>query len=144
MSTRKKPKQNPAVVVNRRAHYDYHLGDKLEVGMVLNGPQVRAIRDHHAQLKGSYVVLRRGELWLTNLTLGSETALDIKLLATKKQITGLERQKTQGLTIVPTKLLPLKRHIKLEIALGQGKKKYDKRQTIKERDLKYESKRSLQ
>lgn len=131
----KKVKSSPAVVVNRRAHYDYHLGDNLEVGLCLTGPQVRLIRDHHAQLKGTYVTIRRGELWLVGLTLGSETATDIKLLATKKQISMLLRQKSQGFTIVPVKLLPTKRYIKLVIATGKGKKNYDKRQSIKKRDL---------
>lgn len=131
----KKVKSSPAVVVNRRAHYDYHLGDDLEVGLCLTGPQVRLIRDHHAQLKGTYVTIRRDELWLVGLTLGSETATDIKLLATKKQISMLLRQKSQGFTIVPVKLLPTKRHIKLVIATGKGKKNYDKRQSIKKRDL---------
>jgi len=128
-------KSNAAVVMNRKAHYDYVLGDQLEVGMVLSGPEVRAMRDHHAQIRGAYVTLRRGELWLTGLTLGADMASDVKLLATKRQIAGLQRQKTQGFTIVPVKLLPLKRHIKLVIAVGRGKKAYDKRQTIKERDL---------
>lgn len=131
----KKVKSSPTVVVNRRAHYDYHLGDDLEVGLCLTGPQVRLIRDHHAQLKGTYVTIRRGELWLVGLTLGSETATNIKLLATKKQISMLLRQKSQGFTIVPVKLLPTKRHIKLVIATGKGKKNYDKRQSIKKRDL---------
>lgn len=131
----KKVKSSPTVVVNRRAHYDYHLGDDLEVGLCLTGPQVRLIRDHHVQLKGTYVTIRRGELWLVGLTLGSETATDIKLLATKKQISMLLRQKSQGFTIVPVKLLPTKRHIKLVIATGKGKKNYDKRQSIKKRDL---------
>ena len=131
----KKVKSSPTAVVNRRAHYDYHLGDDLEVGLCLTGPQVRLIRDHHAQLKGTYVTIRRGELWLVGLTLGSETATDIKLLATKKQISMLLRQKSQGFTIVPVKLLPTKRHIKLVIATGKGKKNYDKRQSIKKRDL---------
>lgn len=131
----KKANQKPATVVNRRAHYDYKLSDKLEVGMVLTGPQVRLIRDHHAQLRGTYVTLRRGELWLLGLTLGSETANNIKLLATKKQIATLDRKRVEGSTIVPVELLPKKRHIKLVIAVGQGKKKYDKRQNIKARDL---------
>ena len=136
-----KSKAKATTVVNRRAHYDYQLGDNLEVGLCLTGPQVRLIRDHHAQLKGTYVTIRNGELWLLGLTLGSETAQDIKLLATKKQITALLRQKAQGLTIVPTKLLPTKRHIKLVIATGRGKKHYDKRQTIKRRDLDREARR---
>ena len=131
----KKVKKPAAAVVNRRARYDYILSDKLETGMVLTGPQVRLIRDHHAQLKGTYVTIRNHELWLLGLTLGSETAQSIKLLATKKQIAQLERKKVEGCTVVPVELLPTKRHIKLVIAIGQGKKKYDKRETIKKRDL---------
>jgi len=130
--------KKPAAVINRRAHYDYNLSDKIEVGMVLTGAQVRLIRDHHAQLKGTYVTIRNHELWLLNLTLGTETSENIKLLATKKQIATLERAKVDGSTIVPVELHPLKRHIKLTIAVGQGKKKYDKRQTIKSRDLERE------
>ena len=137
----KKTKKPATTVVNRRAHYDYNLSDKLEVGMVLTGPQVRLIRDRHAQLKGTYVTLRQGELYLLGLTLGTETEQDIKLLATKKQIAGLDRAKQEGNTIVPVELLPLKRHIKLIIAVGEGKKKYDKCQTIKNRDLDRESRR---
>ena len=127
-------------VVNRRAHYDYNLSDKLEVGMVLTGPQVRLIRDHHAQLKGTYVTIRNHELWLLGLTLGTDTAENIKLLATKKQIAALEREKQAGATIVPVELFPFRRHIKLTIAPGKGKKEYDKRQTIKGRDLDREKK----
>lgn len=137
----KKAKNPATVVVNRRAHYDYQLGEKLEVGMVLTGAQVRLIRDRHAQLKSTYVTIRNHELWLLGLTLGSETTENIKLLATKKQIASLEREKQSGSTIVPVELHPLKRHIKLIIAPGKGKKEYDKRQTIKGRDLDRESKR---
>lgn len=137
----KKAKNPATVVVNRRAHYDYQLGEKLEVGMVLTGAQVRLIRDRHAQLKGTYVTIRNHELWLLGLTLGSETTENIKLLATKKQIASLEREKQSGSTIVPVELRPLKRHIKLIIAPGKGKKEYDKRQTIKGRDLDREGKR---
>lgn len=136
----KKAKNPATVVVNRRAHYDYQLGEKLEVGMVLTGAQVRLIRDRHAQLKGTYVTIRNHELWLLGLTLGSETTENIKLLATKKQIASLEREKQSGSTIVPVELHPLKRHIKLIIAPGKGKKEYDKRQTIKGRDLDREGK----
>ena len=123
------------MTVNRRAHYDYQLGEELTCGMSLSGPQVRLIRDHHVQLKGSYVTIRNGELWLYGLTLGADTASDIRLLATKKQIAGLERAKVAGSTIVPVKLLGGGRHIKLVVAVGKGKKKYDKRETIKKRDI---------
>ena len=133
----KKAKQKPAAsaVLNRRASYDYILGEDLTVGISLTGPEVRQIRDHHVQLKGSFVTLRNSELWLNNLTLGADTARNLRLLATKKQIKALEKQKQAGMTIVPTKLLPGGRYIKLVIALGKGKKKYDKRQSIKKKDL---------
>lgn len=133
MNSKKRPASS--ITVNRRASFDYFLSDELIVGMSLTGPQVRQIRDHHVQLKGSFVVIRDNELWLNNLTLGAETAPNIRLLATKKQIASLIRAKTTGSTIVPTKLLAGGRHIKLVIALGKGKKKYDKRETIKRRDL---------
>ena len=132
---KKGKKPTSQVTVNRRASFDYHLGDELSVGMSLTGPEVRLIRDHHVQLKGSFVTIRNGELWLNNLTLGAETARNIRLLATKKQILALTREKVAGSTIVPVKLLGGGRHIKLVIALGKGKKKYDKRETIKKRDL---------
>lgn len=131
----KKSKTPDMVTVNRRAHYDYQLGDELTVGMVLAGPEVRAIRDNHVQLKGSFVTVREGELWLNNLTLGADTVRNIKLLATRKQIAGLMREKVAGSTIVPVRLLGGARYIKLVIVVGKGKKKYDKRETIKKRDI---------
>ena len=132
---KKTKKAQNQVSVNRRASFDYHLGDKLICGMALSGPEVRLIRDHHLQLKGSFITLKNNELWLNNLTLGAETARNIKLLDTKKQILSLQKSKLLGNTIVPTKLFGGSRHIKLEIALASGKKKYDKRLSIKHRDL---------
>ena len=131
----KKKKVSDSVTVNRRAHFDYSLSDELSCGMVLSGPEVRLIRDHHVQLNGSFVTIKNGELWLNNLTLGADTARNIKLLATKKQISALVKEKVAGSTIVPVKLLGGGRHIKLIIAVGKGKKQYDKRETIKKRDI---------
>lgn len=131
----KKKRASDSVTVNRRARYDYVLGDELSVGMVLSGSEVRLIRDHHVQLKGAFVTIKDDELWLNNLTLGSETARNIKLLATRRQITALMREKIDGSTIVPVRLLGGSRHIKLVIAVGKGKKKYDKREAIKKRDI---------
>ena len=125
----------PAIVVNRRASFDYHLGDELTCGVVLSGPEVRLIRDHHVQLKGSFVTLRNGELWLNNLTLGADTARNLKLLVTKKQLATLARAKQDGFQLIPTKLIGSSRYIKVIIATGKGKKKYDKRETIKKRDI---------
>ncbi len=131
----KKKKVSDSVIVNRRARYDYQLGEELICGMNLSGPEVRLIRDHHVQLKGSFVTIRSNELWLNNLTLGAETARNIRLLVTKKQLHTLLRAKQDGYTIVPTKLLGGERYIKLVIATARGKKKYDKRQSIKDRDI---------
>ena len=133
MTSKNKPADS--VTVNKRAHFDYILSDELTVGMSLNGQQVRLIRDHRVQLKGSFVTIRNNELWLNNLTLGADTAPNIRLLATKRQILTFEREKVAGSTIVPVKLLGGGRHIKLVIALGKGKKKYDKREAIKKRDI---------
>ncbi len=131
----KQKKTGEMVTVNRRARYDYALGEELVVGMVLSGDEVRSIRDHHVQLKGAFVTMKDGELWLNNMTLGAETAKNVKLLATRKQIAALMREKVAGSTIVPVKLLGGGRFIKLVIAVGKGKKKYDKRETIKQRDI---------
>ncbi len=131
----KKSKSPATVTVNRRARFDYQLEEELTCGMVLSGPEVRLIRDHHVQLKGSFVTIRQDELWLNNLTLGADTERNIKLLATRKQIIALTRAKQDGYQIVPVRLLAGGRHIKLVIATGKGKKKYDKRETIKKRDI---------
>lgn len=131
----KKSKTPSAVTVNRRARFDYHLDEELTCGVILSGSEVRLIRDHHVQLKGSFVTLRGGELWLNNLTLGADTARNLKLLATKKQIHSLMRAKQEGYQLVPVRLLAGGRYIKLVIATGKGKKKYDKRETIKKRDI---------
>lgn len=139
----KKPGKS-SVTVNRRASFDYKLGEEITCGMALTGPEVRLIRDHHVQLKGSFVTLRGGELWLNNLTLGSDTAPNIRLLATKKQIASLEKSRGEGRTIVPVKLFGGSRFIKLNIALAEGKKKYDKRVSIKNRDLDREKRRHLE
>lgn len=131
----KKQKTPSSVTVNRRAHFDYQLDEELTCGMSLTGPEVRLIRDHHVQLKGAFVTIRNGELWLNNLTLGLDTARNVKLLVTKKQLAMLERARQGGMQLVPVKLLGGGRYIKLVIATGRGKKKYDKRETIKRRDL---------
>jgi ssrA-binding protein len=144
MGKHTKQKKTPSTVtVNRRATFDYKLGEAIKCGMNLAGSEVRLIRDHHVQLKGSFVTLKNNELWLNNLTLGPDTARNIKLLATKKQIQSLERAKQSGMTIVPTKLYGGSRFIKLDIAIAEGKKKYDKRLSIKQKDLDRENKRKL-
>lgn len=152
-----KKKSSPAVksVLNRRARFDYDLGEEIVAGMVLTGPEVRSARDGHVQLKGSFVTVRNDELWLNNASfslklnqkgqVGART-IDTeprKLLASRKQIDTLLARKKDGLSIVPTKLLTTGRFIKLVIALGKGKKNYDKRETLKRRDQERDAKRAL-
>ena len=152
---KKKPTAAPSAVVNRRARFDYELGDELIAGLSLTGPEVRAARDGHIQLKGAFVTIRGGELWLNNASFsiklqqkGQPGARTIdteprKLLASRKQINALQAQKQTGLTIVPTRLLTAGRYIKLVIALGKGKKRYDKRETLKRRDQSREAARAM-
>lgn len=154
MATKKKQAKQPTIT-NRRARFDYELGEDLLVGLSLTGPEVRAARDGHVQLKGAFVTIRSNELWLNNASFslklnqrGEPGARTIdteprKLLAHRKQINQLEASKKDGMTIVPTKLLTTGRHIKLVIALGKGKKNYDKRQTLKRRDQEREASRAI-
>ena len=155
MAKKKPVRQTPSAVVNRRARFDYELGDELTVGLSLNGPEVRAARDGHIQLKGSFVTIRNSELWLNNASFslklnqkgvpGART-IDTeprKLLAHRKQIDQLASRKKEGLTIVPTRLLTKGQFIKLVIALGKGKKRYDKRETLKRRDQERDAKRMV-
>ena len=145
--SKKSPKPKAPQIVNRRARFDYELGDEIVAGLSLSGPEVKAARDSHVQLKGAYVAINQNELWLHNASFSLKSndradkagrTVDLsprKLLASRKQIDNLAAQKKSGMTIVPTKLLTSGRYIKLVIALGKGKKNYDKRQAIKKRDL---------
>jgi SsrA-binding protein len=155
MGQKKKPVTTPKAIVNRRARFDYELGDEIVAGLVLTGPEVRAARDGHIQLKGSFVTIRNNELWLNNASFsmklnqkGDPAARTIdteprKLLASRKQIDTLAAKKKSGLTIVPTRLLTAGKFIKVVIALGKGKKNYDKRETLKRRDQERESQRAI-
>lgn len=144
-----KTKPSPAII-NRRARFEYTLGEELVVGLQLTGPEVRAARRGHVQLKGAYVTTRDDELWLLGASFsvvtnqkgqGQTKTVDDRtrrLLAHKKEIERFIAAKKQGMTIVPTKLLTEGRFIKLIIALGKGKKLHDKRQVIKQRDAERE------
>lgn len=155
MAQKKKSKNVTGSVLNRRARFDYELGDELTVGLSLTGSEVRAARDGHIQLKGSFVTIRNNELWLNNASFsirlqqrGEAGARTIdtnprKLLASRKQIDQLAVRKKEGMTIVPTKLLTNGRYIKLVIALGKGKKNYDKRETLKRRDQERDAARAI-
>ncbi len=155
MAKKKSVKKTTApVITNRRASYDYALGDEIVTGVVLSGKDVRAVRDGRVQLKGSFVTIRNNELWLNNasfsLSVTSKGVNDMtvdtaprKLLAHRRQIEDLNEKKQSGLSIIPLRLLTKGRHIKLVIATGKGKKLYDKRQAIKKRDQARETARLL-
>lgn len=157
MATKKKPRIAPSAVVNRRATFDYAIDrdDELVVGLSLTGPETRAARDGHIQLKGSFVTVRADELWLNNASFSlainernkpGARSIDTsprKLLAKRKQIDDLYARKQSGMTIVPMRLLTKGRYIKLVIAIGKGKKNYDKRETLKRRDQEREASRAI-
>lgn len=155
MAQKKQKKKQPSgSIVNRRARFDYALGDEIVTGLELTGQEVRAARDGHVQLKGSFVSLKDNELWLNNASFSlklnekgsNNRSVDTrprKLLAKRKQIDAFTASKQQGMTIVPTKLLTSGRFIKLVIALGKGKKTWDKRETIKRRDQDRDVRRML-
>ena len=147
--------KSTAPILNRRARFDYELGDEIVAGLVLTGPEVRAARQGHIQLRGSFVSIRNDELWLNSASFslklnerGNPNARTIdteprKLLASRKQIDQLMLRKKTGMTIVPTKLLTSGRYIKVVIALGKGKKNYDKRETLKRRDQERDARRMI-
>lgn len=151
----KKTKNQPRAIINRRARFDYQLGEEVVAGIVLSGPEVRAAREGHVQLKGAFVSLRNGELWLNNASFslrlnqkGQPGARTVdtsarKLLASRRQIEHFMAAKDRGMTIIPTKLLTNGKFIKVVIALGKGKKTYDKRQTIKRRDQERDARRAI-
>lgn len=148
----KKKHSSPAKIINRKARHDYELGDSLLVGIELTGKETKALRQGHGQLRGAFVTVKGDELWLVNATISSGKTFAIdeseqtrsrKLLARRKEIDALIAAKQQGNTIVPTELLIKGRYIKLKIAVGRGKKRYDKRTAIKRRDQSRDAMRNL-
>ncbi len=148
----KKTPNRSSKVVNRRAKYDYELGDSLIAGIMLSGKETKSLRQGYAHLRGAFVTSKNGELFLTNATISSGKTFFIpdteqtqarKLLVSKKQLTLLLEAKQQGKSIVPLEFLTSGRYIKLKIAIGKGKKRFDKRQTIKQRDQMRDANRNL-
>lgn len=139
----KKKAQSTGTIQNRRARFDYDLGDSFVVGIALNGRETKALRLGHGHLQGAYVTIKNDELWLVNASIhgtkgilisDTEVTRTRKLLAKRKEIEQLATAKNQGKTIVPTEVLTRGRFIKLRIAVGKGKREYDKRHSIKQRE----------
>ena len=136
------------VAQNRAASYNYDLIEKLEAGMVLLGTEVKSLREGKANVRDAYAVIRGGEVWLLNCHISdylpggmrNHTALrPRKLLLNKSEIEKLDRKTDQkGLTLVPLRIYFRDGIAKCEIALAQGKKKWDRRQTERDKEAKRE------
>lgn len=144
----------PAITTNKKARFDYQILETFEAGIVLSGQEVKSVRSGAARLTGSFVTFHGNTPLLTNalIPLYKHASLDKdyipdasrKLLLKKREINHLRGKLEQkGLTIVPLSLYTSGRLIKLEIGLAQGKKTFDKRHSIKERDVKREIARKL-
>ena len=141
----------PVLARNKRAYYDYEISDKYEAGLILYGHEVKSVKTGHISLKGAYVTVKRSakvlpELYLINAHIPkyakASTIADYdptrsrKLLLHSREINKLIGKKTeQGLTLVPLKIYTKHSLIKLEFGIGRGKKKIDKREAIKKREL---------
>ena len=141
------------VASNRQASYRFELLDKLECGLVLQGTEVKALRDGGAQIKDGYVNIEEGELWLQNVHIppykpaaqqNHEPERPRKLLANRREIERLKgRVSEKGLTIVPTRIYFKDGRAKIEIALGRGKDQFDKCDSIKQREQRREVDRAI-
>lgn len=147
----KKKKPQTKAIRNRRASFDYELGDSLLAGISLTGAETKSLRLGHGHLRGAYITVKDDEVWLLNATISGFTGAPIddptrtrKLLLKKREIAALITQKQQGKSIVPLELLTQGRYVKLRLSTGRGKKHYDKRETIKRRDVERAAKQQLQ
>lgn len=141
------------VATNRQASHKYEFLDKLECGLVLQGTEVKALRDGSAQIKDGYARVEDGELWLHNVHIppygpasreNHEPERVRKLLANRKEIERLIGQTAEkGLTLVPTRLYFKDNRAKVEIAVARGKDRFDKREALKAKDQKREMQRAL-
>ncbi len=137
-------KSHPAgSISNRQVKRDYVLLDTWITGLQLSGAETKSLRQGHGSLRGAYVIIKDEELWLVNATISGSAGVPIsesdqarrrKLLAKRSEIQKMITGKQQGLTLVPLELLTKSRYIKLKISLAKGKRQYDKRQTIRQRD----------
>ena len=131
---------------NRKAKFDYTILEEIEAGMVLKGTEVKSIKDGKANIKDSYAIIKNGEVYLLNMHISEykegnifnhEETRTRKLLLHKKEILKLrDKVDLQGITLIPLKVYFKKNKAKVLLGLAKGKKTYDKRESIKERDIK--------
>ena len=133
------------IATNRKAHFNYFLSDFVECGIVLKGTEIKSLRVHACSIGDSYVIIRGQEAEIINMHINpyeqgnifnQDPTRNRKLLLHKKEIRWFEEKSQKGgFSIVPTKVYFRKGKCKVEIALAKGKKAYDKRETIKNRDI---------
>jgi SsrA-binding protein len=137
--------QHTKKITNRRASFDYFLEDEFLAGIILNGREVKNLRLGHGDLTGAYVTIKNQELWLINCMISGVNGIPIsedektqprKLLVKKNEFKKILQHKEQGKTIIPLEILIKYRYIKIKIAVGKGKKHYDKRQSLKQKEQK--------
>jgi len=142
------------LVANKKAYFNYEILEKLEAGIELLGFEVKSLKKGQGSLEGSHVTVRGSEAFVTGMQIPpyqpANTPKDYdlirnrKLLLTKKEIAKLSGEENQkGLTIIPLSVYNKGRKLKIEIAVVRGKKKYDKRETIKKRDTERDIRREL-
>ena len=140
-------------ILNRKAHHDYFIEEIYEAGIVLTGTEIKSIRNGNCNIKDCYAIIKNGEVFLLNMYIGQykegnifnhEETRSRKLLLHKKEIKKLAQAvEVQGLTLVPIKLYFKENRLKVLLGVCRGKKAYDKRETIKERDIKREVSKNL-
>ena len=141
------------ISVNRQAYHDYFVERTIEAGISLVGTEIKSIRDGKVNLRGAYAISRNGELWLENTHIAAyehgnrynhEPLRNRKLLLHRREIEQLQAKvATKGLTLIPLKLYLKGGKAKIELGLCRGKKLYDKREAIAERDVKREMERII-
>ncbi len=139
-------KDSSTLLENRRAHFEYFLSDFMTAGLVLTGTEIKSLRAKNAGINDAYIFVKNGEAWIANMHIASykegnifnvDHLRDRKLLLSKQEIKKLEGKLTAtGNTCVPTKVFLSHGFAKIEIAVAKGKKLHDKRNSIKENDLK--------
>lgn len=154
MSTKKKSPPSNTIAVNRKARFDYFIEQEFDAGVVLQGWEVKSLRDGRAQLKESYITILHGEIFLIGAHFSPLTSASThthadptrnrKLLLNQKEINRLiGARERDGYTIVPLSIYWLRGKVKVKIALAKGKKQYDKRATIKQREWERDKHRLL-
>lgn len=140
-------------IKNKKAHFDYFIEEEIEAGIVLKGTEIKSIREGKANIKDCYAIVKNNEVFLLNMYIAKYDDASIfnheerrtrKLLLNKKEIFKLrDKVEISGYTLVPLKLYFKNNKAKILIGVGKGKKNYDRRESIKEKDIKREMDKSL-